>query len=42
MQRALVIRDFKETRRPIGNACNVPVQLEARLGAYARTLQAKL
>ncbi len=40
-RRALVIRGFQETERTIRYACDVPVQLEARLGAYARTLQGK-
>jgi hypothetical protein len=41
-RRALVIRGFEDVQRTIRYACDVPVQLEARLGAYARALQAKL
>ena len=41
-RRALVIRSFEETQRTVRYACDVPVALEARLGAYARALQAKL
>jgi hypothetical protein len=41
-RRALVIRSFQDVQRTIRYACDVPVQLEARLGAYARALQAKL
>jgi hypothetical protein len=41
-RRALVIRSFEDVQRTIRYACDVPVQLEARLGAYARALQARL
>ncbi len=33
-------RNFAEIRRTIGYACQAPVELEARLGAWARALQA--
>ncbi|HWK46289.1 MAG TPA: hypothetical protein VNT30_16330 [Stellaceae bacterium] len=39
-RRDFVIRGFEETQRTMRYACEVPVELEARLGDYARTLQA--
>ncbi len=33
-------RNFEEIRRTIGYACQAPVDLDARLGAWARALQA--
>ena len=33
-------RNFEEIRRTIGYACQAPVELDARLGAWARALQA--
>ena len=39
-RRDFVIRSFEETQRTMRYACEVPVELEARLGDYARTLQA--
>jgi hypothetical protein len=41
-RRAYLIRDFEETQRTMRYACETPVQLEARLGRYARALQARL
>jgi hypothetical protein len=41
-RRALVIRGFEETERTIRFACEVPVELEARLGSFARILAAPL
>jgi hypothetical protein len=41
-RRALVIRGIEQTQYTMRYACDVPVQLEARLGAFARALQAKL
>ena len=38
-RRAFLIRDFQEIERTIRYACEVPVQLEARLGRFARVLQ---
>ena len=32
-------RNFDEIRRTIGYACEAPVALDARLGAWARALQ---
>jgi hypothetical protein len=40
-RRDFVIRSFDETQRTMRYACEVPVELEARLGDYAKTLQAK-
>jgi hypothetical protein len=40
-RRALVVRSFEDAQRTIRYACDVPVALEARLGAYARALQAQ-
>jgi hypothetical protein len=37
-----VTRAFESTQRTMRYACEVPVQLEARLGRYARFLQARL
>lgn len=37
-QRTLTIREFDEVERTLGFACEAPVALEARLGAYARAL----
>jgi hypothetical protein len=39
---AFVTRAFEGTRQTIRYACEAPVQLEARLGRYARALQAHL
>ena len=39
-RRDFIIRSFEETQRTMRYACEVPVELEARLGDYARTLQA--
>jgi hypothetical protein len=41
-RRALVIRGIEQTQQTMRYACDVPVQLEARLGAFARALQGKL
>lgn len=41
-RRNFLIRTFRETQRTIQYACQVPTDLEARLGSYARILQAKL
>lgn len=41
-RRDFLIRMFKETKQTIRYACQVPSEMEARLGAYARALQAKL
>ncbi len=41
-RRDYVIRMFEETERTMRYACEAPVNLEARLGDYARLLQAKL
>lgn len=41
-RRAFLIRMFRDTQQTLRYACRVPGQLDARLGAYARTLQAKL
>ncbi len=41
-RRAYVIRQFEETQRTMRYACEVPVQLEARLGRYAQALLARL
>jgi hypothetical protein len=38
-QRNLLTRTFDETRHTMRYACDVPTQLEARLGIYARALQ---
>lgn len=38
-RRAVLIRQFEEADRTTRYACEVPVALEARLGAYARALQ---
>jgi hypothetical protein len=37
-----VTRAFESTQRTMRYACEAPVQLEARLGRYARALEAKL
>jgi hypothetical protein len=37
-----VTRAFESTQRTMRYACEVPVQIEARLGRYARFLQAHL
>lgn len=39
-RRDFVIRGFEETQRTMRYACEVPVDLEARLGDYAKALQA--
>ena len=41
-RRDFLIRTFQQTQRTVQYACQVPNALEARLGSYARTLQAKL
>jgi hypothetical protein len=41
-RRALVIRSFEETERTMRYACEVPVELEARIGSFARILAAPL
>lgn len=41
-RREFLIRTFQQTQRTIQYACQVPTELEARLGAFARTLAAKL
>ena len=41
-RRNFLIRTFQQTQRTIQYACRVPTDLEARLGSYARALQAKL
>ncbi len=38
-RQAFLTRTFDETRRTMQYACEVPTQLDARLGAYARALQ---
>lgn len=38
-RRGFLIRQFEDLARTTRYACEVPVQLEARLGAYARPLQ---
>lgn len=38
-QRAFMIRVFHETQATMQYACQAPVELEAKLGAYARILQ---
>ncbi len=37
-RRDFLIRQFQETERTVRYACEVPVQLEARLGAFGRVL----
>ena len=39
---AFVIREFEEAEQTLRYACEAPVALEARLGAYARALQKAL
>jgi hypothetical protein len=41
-RRSFLIQTFQQTQRTIQYACQVPTDLEARLGSYARALQAKL
>lgn len=41
-RRTFVIRDYDEVGRTIRYACEVPVQLEARLGTFAQALQGAL
>ena len=41
-RRDFLIRSYEEVGRTVRYACEVPVQLEARLGAYAHTLQSEL
>ncbi len=41
-RRKFIIRDYDEVGRTIQYACEVPVQLERRLGAYAQALQGAL
>ena len=38
-RRGFLIRDYEAVEQTIRYACEAPVQLEARLGAFARTLQ---
>ena len=40
-RRGFVTRAFDETRRTMRYACEAPTQLEARLGAYTKALQAE-
>jgi hypothetical protein len=40
-RRDFVIRSFEETQRTMRYACEVPVELEARLGDYAKVLQGR-
>ena len=37
-QRTLILREFDEVQRTIVYACEAPVEMEARLGSYARAL----
>jgi hypothetical protein len=37
-RRDFLMRQFQETERTVRYACEVPVQLEARLGAFGRVL----
>lgn len=39
-RRSFTTRAFEEAQRTVRYACEAPLQLEARLGAYARALQA--
>jgi hypothetical protein len=39
-RKTFLARTFEETRRTMRYACEVPAQLDARLGAFARALQA--
>ena len=41
-RRAFLIRNYEEVGRTIRYACEVPVQLEGRIGVYAQTLEAAL
>jgi len=41
-RRDFVIRSFEETERTMRYACEVPVELEARLGSYAGAIKARL
>jgi hypothetical protein len=41
-RRAFVIRSFEETERTMRYACEVPVDLEARLGGYAQVIEKHL
>jgi|HubBroStandDraft_1064217.scaffolds.fasta_scaffold00101_15 hypothetical protein len=41
-RRNFAIRSFEETERTMRYACEVPVELEARLGRFARALEAHL
>lgn len=41
-RRVFVIRQYEEVERTIRYACEVPVQLEARLGLFAQALQGAL
>ena len=41
-RRAFLIRDYESVERTIRYACEAPVELGARLGAFARALQASL
>lgn len=41
-RRAFLIRNYEEVGHTIRYACEIPVQLEARVGAYAQALQAAL
>lgn len=41
-RRNFLIRGYQQAQRTIQYACQVPADLEARLGRYARTLAAKL
>ena len=41
-RRVFLIREFDEAQRTVRYACEVPVQLEARLGAFGRALDGAL
>ncbi|MEA1648812.1 hypothetical protein UAJ10_07255 [Nitrospirillum sp. BR 11164] len=41
-RRGYLIRNFEEVERTLRYTCEVPVDLEARLGAYARVLTSRL
>lgn len=41
-RKTFLIREFEEAQKTMRYACETPVQLEARLGAYARALQGAL
>jgi hypothetical protein len=41
-RRMYAIRSFEAAQQTVRYACEIPVQLEGRLGAYARALEAAL